>query len=260
MFFLVATSLLWSLGVLVPSLDTNVLSIGAYVTAAVMVWIGVDYFAAPAPSALPGSGDPGFLSGAVGLVIRPWRTIGSRHQEPGWALPIAVVGLNAVVGLVATVVLVGKIDFSRYAAATIRLSDVILVGGVLNVLAAQVGGWIVQSFLIFCLLVLMDGQRSMAWALRTVGMAYVGFLMASVVMLMADALLIPHGTDLSGLSEWARHWPVLIGKTAELWVLALICYGVRAGELFSVGRSFVVGITPSAILLGTKLAVTALLR
>lgn len=243
-----------------PSIDINALSIVAYITAAMAVWIGVDFFTAAPPAELLVPGGSGRLAGAIGLVIDPWRTIRRRHQEAGWGLPVAVVGLNAAVGIVAAVVLVGRLDFSRYATATVRLENVALVGGILNVLAAQLGGWIVQSFLIFCLLVLMNGQRSVGWVLRTVGMAYIGFLMASVIMLMADAFLLPHGTDLNGLSEWVRHGPVLIGKTAELWVFALICYGVRVGELFPLGKSLVVGITPSAILLGTKLGLTALLR
>lgn len=254
-FFGLAGSMLVALAGVAPGADLNVLAMSSQGIAATLVWLGYDLSSRVSASAQqPSRQSVGLLGGLLGLLVQPWKTMRNQALEAGWALPLTVVGVNALLGILGTVLLVDRLDLDAYSSSPLPVGGILLAGGTLNILSVQLGGWVVQSFLVFCMVVILDGQGAFGEILRVVGRSYIGFVLSTAVLLGVMMLRLPANATLEQLSSLSAGGHAVAGKVGELWVLSLLCYGLAVGQRFSVGRSLAAGLLPSGILLGSRIA------
>lgn len=169
------------------------------------------------------------------------------YQESIRLIPILTVLGNGLLGFLGLYLLYQKVDFKE----SPELKNVLIISGGFGILVAQIGGWILQSFLINLLSVFFGSRNGPKIYFNIVGISYVGFLFITVASIIFNLYFLPDKIYASELNEiiFNSYWHVISGKVGEFIVLSFILYYILHIERVSVLKASIISVAPSVLLL-----------
>ncbi len=179
-----------------------------------------------------------------------WHLQALRGRLLRWPLVLGVVTLNGTLGIAAGVLVMNKLVFPELAAEAGNLRTLFLGSVIANVLITQVAGWALQAFLTFLVATLLGGTGSPRYYFQLVGLAYVGYLLLTIVLGIYNELILDRGVTLDQLNETiVDHHFHVYSKSTEYLVLSLIGGGIFTRERFDFLKSMTCAVMPSFLLL-----------
>lgn len=167
-----------------------------------------------------------------------------------WPLVLGVVTLNGTLGITAGLLVMNRLIFPEFAAETGNLRTLFLGSVIANVLITQVAGWALQAFLTFLVATLLGGTGSPRYYFQLVGLAYVGYLLLTIILGIYNESILDRSVTLDQLNETIvdQHYHVY-SKSGEYLVLSLIGGGIFLRERFNFLKSMTCAVMPSVLLL-----------
>jgi len=170
-----------------------------------------------------------------------------KFKESIRPLPITIVILNGLMGFLGLVLLYKHVDFAN----SPDLRRVFVISGGFGIIVAQIGGWILQSFLISLISVFYGSRNGPKIFFNLVGFSYVGFLLITMVSMLVNSWVLPNEMSPIELNAAivGSYLRVILGKVGEFIVLSIIVYGILLIENITVKKALVIAVAPSILLL-----------
>lgn len=168
---------------------------------------------------------------------------------------LSIVVLSAIVGILSILLLVQRLNFNSLESTGIDTANLIIVTNLISIILVQVGGWILQSFMIHFLAVVFNGSKPIGSYFKIVGLSYTGFLIGAVISLFYSLFTLPTSIPIEEFNSMMNNSlvPKLIGKNAEFISLILIAYGLCKLERFTLFKSLLITLIPSVVLILLKI-------
>ena len=165
--------------------------------------------------------------------------------------------MSAFVGIFSLYLLLGSLNLEAIQGSSgLDVKNIILTTNTISIFLVQVGGWVIQAFLIHFLAIIFDGEQNFNKYLKIIGLAYVAYLIGAIISLFynqitASGQVLPY-EDFENLMN-NNIILKLVGKSAEYLALIYISYGLMKLEKFSYFRALLVSFLPSILLIVLKL-------
>ncbi len=172
-----------------------------------------------------------------------------KHSSTAIIITVA----NALICILSVLFIASKIDFetiSQSARTDVRIF--FIISNVISVLIVQFGGWFLQAVLIYLVSLSFNIDLRFKSALIITGIAYSGFLLTSIFLLLYNFFTIEAGIPLEEFKEYVfsdvfRPITAKVGEYITLMLAAILLYD--AIHKFSKLKALLVIMIPSIVIL-----------
>jgi hypothetical protein len=192
-----------------------------------------------------------FLQNLKKLIITPFILLKSiKDRNYSKEVFIVVIG-NAILGVMNILSVSSKIDFEITTEQSASIKNIFIFTNTIGVALTQVGGWLFQSYLVYMLSVIVGGTGVFKDYLKLIGLAYIGFFILSIVLLVFNYWYLPDNLSSAQFTLVMKESLIhkILGKIGEFWTLTLISFGLFNLEKFSFSKCVMVSFVPSFLLL-----------
>lgn len=174
----------------------------------------------------------------------------------GGVYSISTVLMSILIGVLSLYLLVGNLNFSLLQDESgLDFRKIVFTTNTISIVLVQFGGWVIQTFLIYFLAILFDGEAKFNSYLKVVGLAYIAYFIGALISLIYNQKNISQTLSL-GEFEYLMNdnlFLKLIGKISEYLALIYIAYGLMTIEKFKFFNALFISFIPSILLIVFKI-------
>lgn len=170
------------------------------------------------------------------------------------SIAFIIVSVNLLLCIFSLIMLSNKIDFAKATQNSgTDVKKLFLTSNIISIIIVQFGGWFLQSVLLYFTSILFDLEIGFSKILNLTGIAYVGFLLSTIILYIYNYFVFTEGVPVDEFKEIALSNIIspTVGKLGEYVTLSLVAFfifNLKANHL-NTFKTIVLTAIPSFVLL-----------
>lgn len=131
------------------------------------------------------------------------------------------------------------------------IKDFFVYFGSSSIVAFQLGGFILQGFLLYFLLIIINTKLPFSNYLRILGISYIGFLLGALLILVYNIAISANFNSISSFKNFYSnsYYHIIVGKISEFWTLLMLSSFIYQNEKLDFGPSVFIAFFPNIFLM-----------